>query len=78
MDAYLPKDLTVVPAQDEFPDHKQESECIGVHTHARQPTQSLLSVLCPARPIWCGQLVWVPWPAGVASSHGSLASSGGF
>ena len=44
MDAYLPKDLTVVPAQDEFPDHTQESECIGVHTraHASQPSPCCL------------------------------------
>ena len=46
MDVYLPKDLTVVPAQDEFPDHKQESECIGVHTHAHVSQPNPCCLFC--------------------------------
>ena len=46
MDEYLPKDLTVVPAQDEFPDHTQESECIGVYTHAHVSQLNPCCLLC--------------------------------
>lgn len=71
MDEYLPKDLTVVPSQDEFPDHTQESECIGVHTHTHKSANSIPAVcsvpskanlVWPASvgsmASWCGELPW--------------------